>query len=472
MSGSLGGIDSSIPLRAGQGVTPLQPFNPLATMGQAMQLRALQNQNALFPGQQQIQGQTITSNDIANQKAALAFTQQNNAGVNGFVTPLRALGQNATMDQVTSALAQAKAMGLNVDNHIASLHASDASGAGIQGWINANSSADLSPAERVLATTPDVHLQDTGSGFQTISKAPALSATPSAITTSGPFIKKDTGPEFNSMSETALNSPVDVIDSQRSMPDGTPNPNYGQKMSVPLREVLRRQGVSTPGSGGGVGNGRPVPDALLNPSRTAPQQAASGPVVTSLAPGTPQEMEGSATHAIAARDKANGYQQRIQPVEGALSALAGADTGKASEVLNNIRANVQDLTPGFLQKMMPTSLTDPEKRIKFEEANKYLTGMAINAPGGARSDAGQAAAGAASPSIHISNAAATLVARAVLAQHRLEQAGTLAFNNTKQPAANYDAYMNQWNTNADPRAFVADKMTGQERTDLVKSRFG
>ena len=179
-----------------------------------------------------------------------------------------------------------------------------------------------------------------------------------------------------------------------------------------------------------------------------------------------------------ARDKANNYQQTIQPIEGALAALKGADTGRGAEVLNSIRANVQDIAPGVIQRMMPNSITDPVKRQALEEAQKYLTGMAVKSPGGARSDAGQAASAASNPSIHIGNAAATHVANAILAQKRMEQAGTLAFNNAKGqdgqalPASEYDRYMNKWNTNQDPRAYIADKMEPADRAALVSGMGG
>lgn len=198
----------------------------------------------------------------------------------------------------------------------------------------------------------------------------------------------------------------------------------------------------------------------------------SGGTLSSISPATDVENKGAAEHAVTARDMANSYQQRIQPIEGALSALAGADTGKGGETLNTIRAYTQDVAPAFIQRMLPNWATDKEARVQYEEANKYLTSAAINAPGGSRSNAGQEAASAATPSVHISNAAAQLVARAALAQQRLTQAGTLAFNQSGQPAANYDRFMNTWNTQADPRAFIADKMTGPERAEMVKGMGG
>ena len=63
----------------------------------------------------------------------------------------------------------------------------------------------------------------------------------------------------------------------------------------------------------------------------------------------------------------------------------------------------------------------------------HTTGMAIGGPGGSRSDAGNQASAAANPNVHISNTAALAVAKSILAQRRMEQAGTLSFNNATGP---------------------------------------
>lgn len=183
-------------------------------------------------------------------------------------------------------------------------------------------------------------------------------------------------------------------------------------------------------------------------------------------------MKGSAGHLVAARDRANNYQANIYPVEGAITALSGADTGKGGEVLNSIRGYLGDTPLKYLSYFLPSTLSDQDKRTLYDEANKYTTGMALAAPGGSRSNAGEAAATAANPSVHISNTAALAVSKSILAQKRMEQAGTLAFNRSGQPAGNYDSFMNTWNTNQDPRAFLADRMTKGERAAVVEQLGG
>ncbi len=221
-------------------------------------------------------------------------------------------------------------------------------------------------------------------------------------------------------------------------------------------------------------NGRfQQPPAPAQPPAAQQPPAPQQPPVRQQPPqGQPDEVAAAVQHAGDARAKTLTYQRDIQPIEGAITALSGADTGRASETLNSLRANIQDITPAFLQRMLPTSLTDPAARKAFEEANKYLTQMQLQAPGGARSDVGAAAAGAATPSVHISNAAAREVALAVLAQRRLEQSGTLLFNQSGKSGAEFDRHMGAWNTQADPRAFIVDKMTSDERAAYVKGLGG
>jgi hypothetical protein len=226
------------------------------------------------------------------------------------------------------------------------------------------------------------------------------------------------------------------------------------------------------------GQGNPIPGSAVPglPSSGRPAAAgtpAPGPMnIAEPSPGTEDEMKGSASHLVAARDRANNYQANIYPVEGAITALSGADTGKGGEVLNNIRGYLGDTPLKYLGNFLPSSMSDQDKRTLYDEANKYTTGMALAAPGGSRSNAGEAAATAANPSVHISNAAALAVSKSILAQKRMEQAGTLAFNKSGQPAGTYDAFMNTWNTNQDPRAFLADRMTPPERAAVVKDLGG
>lgn len=474
MSGS-NALNPSIPLQAGQGVTPIP--NPLTTMGTMMQLRQMQQQNALFPGQQQIQGQTITSNNLANQNAALALQQAQNRAVYAGYGPLLS-DPNPTMGKIIDALASQQANGIDTSQAIADLH-ENADPTNLAGYVRSRfATTQLSGPEQVAISVGVPGSQDRGGqivtglttgalspgkgGFQASATAPTAPG-PQFVQTGGANVPTSGGVPTGAPSIPNAPSPSEMNGLQQVWNPTTKQFEYKPRLAV----APMVNGAGSPVGGAPVTTVPGLPTTgRITPPVAAPQSAASAPL------GVPQEADLSVQHAGAARDRANNYQQTIQPIEGALNALQGADTGRASELLNSIRANVQDIAPNMIQRMMPDSITDPAKRQDYEMAAKYLTGMAVNSPGGARSNEGQAAAMSANPSTHISNAAATHVAEAILAQQRMQQAGTLSFNNSGQPASEYDRYMNQWTTNQDPRAYIVDKMAPADRAALVAGMGG
>jgi hypothetical protein len=264
--------------------------------------------------------------------------------------------------------------------------------------------------------------------------------------------------------------PMTPTPSERNATQQTWNPQTRQFEATPRQNVAPMvDGQGNPTSGSAVtglpASGRPAP-AGTQSTPAAPTN------ITQPQPGTAEEMQGSVQHLLSARDRANNYQANIYPVEGAISALSGADTGKGGEVLNNIRGYLGDTPLKYLSNFLPSTLSDQEKRTIYDEANKYTTAMQLAAPGGTRSNAGQEAAAASNPSVHISNAAALAVSKSILAQRRMEQAGTLAFNQTGKPGADYDTFMNTWATNQDPRGFMADRMKPEERAGVAKQLGG
>jgi hypothetical protein len=463
-------LDPSIPLRAGQGVAPMAPFNPLATMGQAMQLRALANQNALFPGQQQLQDQAITGGDLDNQSKALAVQQaqllqaQNRAkAIMGFAGPALAKGDAVTHGDLIDFLAAAEANNIPTGAMIADVVKNfPMDGPGIAKALRSRLSAGLTPEGVLAASTPTPTLVQQGGAQVPQTIAPAMAPNVGARTNVGTAIP-------NTPTVGDMNNLTQVWNPATKQFDYKPRAQVAPMVDGAGNPV---GGAPAPVAPGLPASGRNAPTPASAPTAPPVSSAASAPL------GTADEVGISVTHAGLARDKANNYQQTIQPIEGALTALKGADTGRASEFLNSIRANVQDVAPGFIQRMMPNSVTDPAKREAFEEAQKYTTAMQLGSPGSTRSDAGQAAGAASNANVHISNAAAIHVANAVLAQRRMEQAGTLAFNNAKGtdgqplPASEYDRYMNKWNTNQDPRAYIADKMEPADRAALVAGMGG
>jgi hypothetical protein len=480
MSGAMtGGVDASIPLQAGKGV---QQPNPLQQIGQFAQTANALNDLKLFPlRQQQVQQQV--------QGGQLGLTNATNAAVYQGLLPLT-LDKNKpiTHDSLSTWLANLESAGIPTHN-IVNMLANSPQGDGPEfdaiwrGRIAAGSQTDA--AQALGAVTPHAGSVDVGPAIQPTLTAPAGATNPGAVTPVGGAFVKGVGPQY-------VNTGGGNVPTNNGQPTGVAIPNEpspadrNQLVQVwnPQKKAFDyypRVGVAPMVNGAGQSvNGLPASGRIQPP---AVQPGASGPSPDVQAPATPlaggaaatsplgsqQEAEAAVQHLGAARERANNYQSAIFPIEGALTSLEGADTGKGGEVLNGIRSYLGDTPLKLFNFMLPSSLSDQQRRQAFDEAQKYTTGMAIGGPGGARSDAGNAASIAANPNVHISNAAALAVTKSILAQRRMDQTGTLAFNNSGLPANQYDRFMNTWQTQQDPRAFAIDKMTPEDRAALVKS---
>ena len=351
--------------------------------------------------------------------------------------------------------------------------------------------------QALTAALPAAGSVDLGNVVQPTNTAPAIGATPNAVTPVGTAYRKGFAP-------TLLNNggaSVPLIDGQPAngmapIPN-TPSPDQANQL-IKTFNPRTRQFEYTPRAAIAPmvdGSGNPAPGNQIVPGLPAsgrvPQQPAPASPPTAGAPpvnaapsnpspppqaniaepglGVADEAAASVTHLSAARDAANNYVQSITPLEKAEQALSVADTGKGAETLNNIRAYVQDLTPSAIQPFLFSSLTDTQKRTAFDEAKKYLGAVALGGPGASGSDARLGANQSANASVTIGNQAAQAVVRAAIAQKRLTQAGTLAFNQSGQDGSQYDRFMNSFNTQQDPVGYVADKMSPQERAAYVAS---
>jgi hypothetical protein len=477
MSGSMtGGIDSSIPLQAGRGV---QQPNPLQMIGEFAQAKNALNNLQLFSGQQQLQQQAIQGGQVnlANLQNASAYRA---------LTPLLA-GGPITHDTLTTALGSIESnLGLPTHQIINDVLATGGGGDGPQFDAKVRaliaSRSQTSPESAVAMATPRQGMVDYGPGVQPVNIAPPGSPNVGQVTPVGGAFMKGVGPQY--VQTGAGNVPTNngqptgpVIPNAPSPGDQnqlvqTWNPNTKQFDYTPRLNVAPMvNGVGQPVAGGAA----PVPGlpttGRIQPTASAPGGPATG-AAASPPLGTQQEAEAAAVHAGAARERANNYQSTIFPIEGALTSLQGADTGKGGEVLNTIRSYLGDTPLKYVSDFLPSTFSDQDKRTLYDEAQKYTTGMAIGGPGGSRSDAGSQASAAANPNVHISNAAAVAVTKSILAQRRMDQTGTLAFNNSGLPANQYDQFMNSWNTQQDPRAYAIDKMDPTDRANMAQSLGG
>lgn len=164
------------------------------------------------------------------------------------------------------------------------------------------------------------------------------------------------------------------------------------------------------------------------------------------------------------RDASSNYQRSIFPITeaiGALQELGTKGTGPGTESINKIKSFVLSNVPGVSEK----DFEGLDKVKVFDKAAKYLTDI-VNQTGSSGTNDKLAAAFAGNPSVKISNAAATDVAKSLLALRRMKQAQLIEFDKLDKPASQYSKWASTWNNDVDPRAFGVDQMTPEAKQKL------
>jgi hypothetical protein len=441
-------VDPNIALAAGTGVGA--PPNPLKQFGDFLQMQSAVNQQKLFPGQLQEQ-------QFKLQQAQLDQTRNRMGTAIANLAPLAA-GDDVTHAKLFSAIGGLKAAGLPTDEIEKDIAANmpDGDGPEFKKWARGFAARALPPSQVPGEVVGTPSTENVGGQLVPTMTGGRYSGTPGGKTVQPGSLTLGPSPS----EQNDLKQVWDPVKKQFV---------YVRNGDVaPLRDG--NGNPIAPSGGGSAIPGLPQSGRVNPPAGASPTPGEQSGATVPM--GTAEEVTSSASHAGAARERANNYQSTIFPIEGAITALNGADTGKGAEVLNNIRGYLGDTPLKYFSGFLPSTLSDQEKRNLFDEAKKYTTGMAVGGPGGSRSDAGAEASAASNPNVHISNAAAVAVAKSILAQRRMEQSGTLSFNNSGKPVGEYDRYMNQWATQQDPRAFMVDKMSPEDRAALVKSMGG
>lgn len=204
-----------------------------------------------------------------------------------------------------------------------------------------------------------------------------------------------------------------------------------------------------------------------------PQAAAPGGqtgMPTAMAPGFQEAAKQSGEVMGAARTRAANFGSDIYPMREALANLeklgptgTGAGTDEINTFKNFVNANFSTWLPGVK--------FDPEKVQSFDEAKKYLTNMA-----GARAsafghgtDQALSTALTASPNTHISNLAAVDLTKATIALKRMEQAQILDADAQGVHPGKFTTWASRWATDQDPRAYMIDYMTPEQRKNVQES---
>lgn len=275
-----------------------------------------------------------------------------------------------------------------------------------------------------------------------------------------------------------------------TLPPGTPEvitsgPNRGQSSPIGRTGVLPPQVPGAPQGFPSAPQAAPAPMAPGGPQQpatpraAAPAQPSAAPtapetgrrITTSLPPGTSEAMQAASTAWSHASDAAGKYGQRINPLRQAipiLERMKETDIGPTSERWNDIKSMAVTLGAG------PIAGIDPEKIKDYNELKKYFNQYSaqVGATLGPKTNEGLATAVTSNPNVNMDRLSALELSKVALGIERMQQAGTLVFNDlVKQnqlAPGDYHKFMTEWGTRQDPRAFVYDLMDAKAQEKVKK----
>lgn len=464
MSGSVGGVDASIPLQAGRGS---QQSNPLQQIGEFANAARGINELKLFPGQQQLQQQAIQRGGVSN-------AQQFNQAAYGAAAHLLALPEGGiTHSTVTSTLASAEQMGIPTHGVIADIMKIMPTGDGPDFDRQMRSlilSRTQAPQAAAGAVTPTPGMLNLGGQIVPTLTAPPGSAGQGSVTQSGPGFAPSLSP---SEKAAQVGRPVTGEEAARlGVPPGT-------IITETLADRLTQQGASgaltpqrTPPLGNGAfgpnGGRLAPPPALLNPNRSqaAAAPASGGPVVTGQSPAQLANQTTQGAQAAAGFNNITEQGNRARMQDAQLATMENdlnqfsSGTG-AGKTLDFKRALVS-WAPGLAVSLG----VDPTKVAANESFNKLAAQIADAQ--GAGSDARLAVNQEANPSAHLSPEGASLIIK--------QLRGNADYLRAQQQLAvkypdktDYNGFSAQVTNNLDPRAFQFARLSPEQKRTYFNS---
>lgn len=222
-----------------------------------------------------------------------------------------------------------------------------------------------------------------------------------------------------------------------------------------------------------------VPQGAITTETGEPKQVAGitgphGEMTGSLAPGVGEAQTaaavGSAAQLNAFRQDVQGSGGRVLTLQKALTGLQGAgDTGPGTATVQNAKSFLLSMAPDWLKNTLGITPEEVQKITSYDEANKYLTQVAIQQSGqfGSATDAKLASAITGNASTHISNLAAQDVTKVNIALERAKQVEMAQFDKTGLRPDQWSDWAAKWGSGVDPRAFMLDMQTPQERKKMI-----
>ncbi len=441
--------------------------------------------------------------------------------VNGALNPLMRLGSNVSMQDVMGAVAGLHASGFNTDGAVADLATtapvrqpgmSDQQyGAQLQSWVVNHASRTWSPDVQAGKFSPNIGTVDTGGEIVTRDSNPFTnpgisSAAPIGRTfTPGEQAAQVKGPPGAGGSPTVIpqagyaqrNGMGNLVPGSSQPPSfggnngrfpgallnpnrpagapvpGAPGVGNGYAPNPPPAPTGQQDGYPPPmGQGGNAAPGMQAPSAAA-----APPPAPGAPMPVGLAPATQAGLDAagkaSADQWASQQQLVGGSAGRIYQLRSALGdlqALGTTGTGPSAGTVNTVKSYISSLPViGGMAGFDPNQIAD------YDKANKYLQAYASARAGahGGTTDSQLATTLSSNASTHISNLAAQQVVQANIGLERMDQAQIAGFQTGLDPATGvptgqhptpdqYSDYAARWNSNMDPRAFIADQLSPQQ----------
>lgn len=274
---------------------------------------------------------------------------------------------------------------------------------------------------------------------------------------------------FNIQKQVPPGQPT--IDDRPTLPNGQPNPNYGQPSvlgpsgsggpNITDTGIAGRPPVRQFTEGSKVVSREPPVNAATGQPIQSPEAArANAPIPTGLPPGETERLKASQDTYSADVRAAADYQTKINPLKSAIPLLEKVTTGPGTETLNHVQA--------FAEAMgikIPTS----ENVKNYAEAKKYLSQNATAIAPAGTNVPGVMAAFESNPNTQQPSDAARDLSKTMLTLARMKQAQVQAFKKTGLPANRYADWSADWASQQDARAYGADLMSPEQRAKLEKS---
>lgn len=203
----------------------------------------------------------------------------------------------------------------------------------------------------------------------------------------------------------------------------------------------------------------------------------SGALTASLPPGGAEARaaQGQASGAQYASDLAdsNLSGQRVATLNelDRLLQTPEGKTGPGTQVVNHWRNFLLGNLPELAQ-MVPGGLSEAQvQSATQDELKKYMSQLALAQSGayGPSTNDKLAAAASGNANVDMSNLANQAVTRMNLALERAKQARIASFQQSGLPAEEYSGFAARWNRQVDPRGFMLDRLSKDERSKMLGS---